>query len=162
MKKRIFYSSIVILAAVFSFNSCIENTVSTIPDYPVNLRLDLTATYSTFYNSIGQQIYTKSNQIYYNDNAFPLKETERTGFGGILIYTNYERKYCAVDMACPYEAKRDVCVEIDGLEAVCPECGSKFDIYNSEYAPPSKGPVTQALKKYKTQLSSNGILLIYR
>ena len=93
--------------------------------------------------------------------TFPLKETDRIGFGGILVCTTYEAKYLAFDLACPYEVKQDVRVKVDGMFAVCEKCGSKFNIYDDEFAYPVEGPAKHGLKKYKTTLTPSGSLQIY-
>ena len=150
MKRRIKYS--LFLCAVLLLSSCSENTTSTIPDHPVRLQLDLRGEYNMLLGSFGASLVFDKR----------IKETDRIGFGGVLVCTNYEGKYLAFDLACPYEAKQNVRVKVDGFYAVCDECGSQFDIYTSEFAFPDKGPSKQGLKKYKTALSPNGILQVYR
>ncbi len=142
-------------------SACTGNNLSSIPDAPVYLQLNLLTTYPTFYGSYGEQIYTEGGKTHYRKQSFPLREADRTGFGGILICSNYEGKYCAFDRACPHEAQRKVCVEVENaLYARCPHCGSKFDIYTSEFAFPVTGPAKQGLKKYRVQISPAGILSI--
>ena len=138
--------------AIFIPDSCSHNAESSIPDYPVDLQLDLNGEYATFRNSYGGILIFDKRK----------KEKDKIGFGGILVCTNYEGKYLAFDLACPYEAKSNIRVEIDGLSALCRKCGSGFDIYTGEFAHPQKGPAKQGLKKYRTQLSSSGILMVYR
>jgi hypothetical protein len=150
MKRRIKCG--LFLCAVLLLSSCIENTTSTIPDYPVRLNLNLMTEYAIFRNSTGESLVFEER----------IKEMDRIGFGGILVCTNYEGKYLAFDLACPYEAKQNVRVKVDGLFADCEECGARFDIYTSEFAFPVKGPTKQGLKKYKTALTPAGILQIYR
>ncbi len=44
----------------------------------------------------------------------------------------------AYDLACPVECRRDVRVYIDAenrLEAVCPECGSRYNVMTGGGAP---------------------------
>jgi len=149
MKRRIKYS--LFFCAVLLLSSCIEKITSTIPDYPVRLNLNLMTEYTTFRGSFGETLVFDRR----------IKETDRIGFGGILVCTNYEGKYLAFDLACPYEAKQNVRVKVDGFFADCEECGARFDIYTSEFAFPVEGPTKQGLKKYKTALSPNGILQIY-
>ena len=149
MKRRIKYG--LFFCAVLLLSSCIENVTSTIPDYPVRLNLNLLTEYAIFRNSTGESLVFEER----------IKETDRIGFGGVLVCTNYEGKYLAFDLACPYEAKQDVRVEVDGFFVECKECGSRFNFYTSDFALPDKGPSKQGLKKYKTALSPNGILQIY-
>ena len=149
MKGRTRYG--LIFCTIVLLNSCIENVTSPIPDYPVNLQLNLMTEYTAFRNSYGEVLIFDKR----------IKETDRIGFGGILVCTNYEGKYMAFDLACPYEAKQDVRVTTEGLEAVCETCGSKFNIYTDEFAYPVEGSSKQGLKKYKTTLTANGILRVY-
>jgi hypothetical protein len=130
--------------------SCEDSRRSPIPDYPVNLKLDLLGEYNTFYNSKGQSLVFIE----------PKKAEDRLGFGGILVSTNSWGEYCAFDLACPYEVKRDVRVRPDGLIAICDSCGSQFDLWETALGAPSKGPSKFPLKKYKTSITNN-ILVIF-
>jgi len=86
------------------WSGCDDNYVSSIPSYPVGLQLNLTSTYSTFKNSTNQFLLFEKR----------INETDRIGFGGILVYSDVDLDdsgntiYHAFDMACPYEVKRDV------------------------------------------------------
>lgn len=151
--KTVKYS--VLLSILFFTTGCGETVVSTIPDYPVNFEMNLVTEYNTF-NSPGQ--------VHYFDKR--RKETDRIGYGGLIVCVNYEGRYMAFDLACPYEAKSDVRAYPDAegsaLTATCSKCGSTFNIYDDEYARPQSGPATQGLKKYQTAITSSGILRIYR
>ena len=141
-----------IFCTALLLNSCIENVTSPIPDFPVNLNLNLMTEYPSFRGSYGEMLVFDKR----------IRETDRIGFGGVLVCTNYEGKYLAFDLACPHEAKQDIRVKVDGLEAVCEKCGSHFDIYTSEFALPNNGPSKHGLKKYRTAMTANGILRVYR
>jgi len=131
--------------------SCYDNVISSIPDYPVNLNLDLTTTYPTFRNSVNQFLLFETR----------IKEYDRVGFGGILVSTGFDGNYYAFDMACPYEAKYNVRVYPNEIgQAVCESCGSVFDI-SYGIGNPSTGPATETLKRYRATLSGN-ILYINR
>jgi hypothetical protein len=117
----------------------------------VHLELDLLGEYNTFYNSPGAQLTFIT----------PQKATDYLGFGGILVCTNFTGEYCAFDLACPVEVKADVRVRPDGLFAVCDQCGSKFDIWETNLGVPAGGKSKYPLKKYHTSLSSNKILRVY-
>ncbi|MDR2854225.1 MAG: hypothetical protein LBV31_02840, partial [Prevotellaceae bacterium] len=103
------------------FASCEEEQISPIPNYPVRLELDLLGEYNTFKGSVGQQLIFVERK----------KETDRIGFGGILVCTISTGEYCAFDLACPVEVKADVRVRPDGLFAVCDKCGSTYDIWET-------------------------------
>lgn len=136
---------LLILVLAFSVASCNDNIQSSIPDYPVNLELNLTSTYPTFRNSHNKSLtFLKGITI-----------TDRVGYGGILVYTSFDGGYYAFDMACPYEAKPTVRVYPNELgQAVCEKCGSVFDL-GYGIGNPTSGPAKEALKRYRATLSGD-------
>lgn len=72
---------------------------------------------------------------------FPYTALDRTGYGGILLVTDVLGDVLAYDMACPYEARPTVRVDVpEGeLYAECPTCGSIYDIFTN-YGKPRSGP----------------------
>lgn len=141
---------------VVSLSGCNDTYISSIPDYPVSLKLDLASTYPTFkYSLLHYILFTRGiNRIDY------------IGFGGIMVVTDLNGNYNAFDMSCPYEANRDILVypngpnDINGKEyvsngqVVCEKCGSVFDI-TSEFGMPISGKAQEPLKKYKAILSGD-------
>jgi len=148
---------ILILGVITS--SCEGPYISPIPDYPVSMSLNLTASYPTFKNSANQYlIFTK-----------PITATDRIGYGGLLVCTGVmmddygNSLYFAYDLACPHEA--DATIRVAPLgdrlgEVKCPECGT---VYNAGYGfgEPLSGPSKHPLKRYKTMLHGD-ILQVYR
>lgn len=129
--------------------SCNDNIRSSIPDYPVYLDLNLTTTYPTFKNNINESLIFKQR----------IFETDRIGFGGILVYVGFDGNYYAFDMACPYEAKQTVRVYPNDVgQAVCEKCGSVFDI-GYGIGNPSSGPAKEVLKRYRTSLSGDNLII---
>lgn len=145
-----------ILATIFF--SCNDNYVSSIPSYPVNLQLNLTSTYPNFKNSWNQFLI-------FDKRIF---ESDRIGYGGILIYSgglddSGNTAYFAFDMACPYEAQSKVRVYPveDSLgEVKCEKCGSVYDV-SFGFGNPTSGPSTEILRKYKTTIT-NDVLYVYQ
>ena len=130
--------------------SCYDNVVSSIPDYPVNLQLNLTAKYPNFRSPYQSLIF--ENRVI---------ESDRIGYGGILVNIGADGLYYSFDMACPYEVKSTVRVYPNEIgQAVCESCGSIFNIAfgNGE---PISGPAKETLKRYRTTLSGD-ILYISR
>lgn len=118
------FSKIVSLAFLcFVIESCEEQYISPIPNYPVNLELNLTASYPTFTNPNDVMEFQK-----------PVKATDATGYGGILVYIDFDSNYRAFDMGCPYEADSALMsnpprVHSNGLgQVVCEKCKSVYDI----------------------------------
>ena len=131
---------------VLSMTGCNDNVISSIPDLPVYLQLNLVTTYPTFRNSYDKFLLFKK----------PVFVTDRIGYGGILVYTGFDGGYYAFDLSCPYEAKQDILVvpDVDKGQAVCEGCGSIFDIgYGNGY--PVSGKAKQGLKRYKATLQGD-------
>lgn len=139
MYNKLTYQLIIISISVF-FTGCYDNYISSIPDYPVRLQLNLTSTYPTFRD---------------NPNTFlifdkPIQATDRVGYGGVLAYVGFDGNYYAFDLACPYEAKQNVKVTPNELgQVVCETCGTVYDI-SYGIGNPVKGPAKEMLKRYKT------------
>jgi len=134
------------------WSGCDDNYVSSIPSYPVGLQLNLTSTYSTFKNSTNQFLLFEKR----------INETDRIGFGGILVYSDVDLDdsgntiYHAFDMACPYEHDADIVLKSDGYFLYCPKCGTHYDVAWGVGSPDSKtGPGTERLKKYTVSHISN-------
>jgi len=149
----------VLIVLSFILFGCDDGYVSSIPSYPVNLQLNLTSTYPTFKNSTNEFLLFEERYL----------ETDRIGFGGILVCTgsgfdDYGNSlYYAFDLACPYEAKKGTKVRPldDELgKVMCDSCGSVYDV-SYGYGIPISGPSKEVLKKYKTSLSGD-ILYIYK
>jgi hypothetical protein len=133
--------------------------ISSIPNYPVYLSLNLMASYPTFKNSTNQFLYFK--------NRSGLPESSRIGYGGIIVNSGIgmddagNTPYYAFDMACPYEANNTIRVypEKGGLpQVICEKCGSVFDVGFGNGNPIS-GPSKEYLKRYRATLSGNYLLL---
>ncbi|MDE7402894.1 MAG: hypothetical protein K2M87_05740, partial [Muribaculaceae bacterium] len=95
-----------------------------------------------------------------------------TGFGGVLLvcgfnpFTTESMVPMAFDLSCPVEAKPDVRVamQTDGMlpQAVCPVCGSHYNVCEQAGAPMS-GPAKSrklGLKRYECRQSQYGGYLI--
>jgi nitrite reductase/ring-hydroxylating ferredoxin subunit len=108
-----------------------EKVENPIPNYPVHIELDLT--------------YERALRAIPSSKAFTLKNvnlnTTRVGFGGVLVVHASDGQFYAFDLACPHEANRSVLVEADAntVHAVCPKCGTKYDIGFGSGAPNGVG-----------------------
>jgi nitrite reductase/ring-hydroxylating ferredoxin subunit len=128
-----------ILLLCLSVLAACEEPENPIPNYPVYLELDLTFEDKELRKVPGSKVYTVRN---INPN------TERAGFGGVLVVHASDGLFYAFDLACPYEANNSILVEADEntLNAVCPKCGTKYDIAFGSGAPNGVG--RNYLKKY--------------
>jgi hypothetical protein len=130
---------------------CDDTYQSSIPNFYVNLRLDLASTYPTF----------KNNPNHYLVFTKPVYATDGVGFGGILVFCGWDNNYYAFDLACPYEAKQKTIVHPNDIgQAICDSCKTVYDI-SIGVGNPISGPAKQTLKHYKANLSGD-ILYITR
>ena len=154
MKSRIRNIVVVTMTCLF-IAGCDDTYISSIPDYPVYLELNLVTTYPIFRNSINKSMTFLT----------PVTAIERIGYGGILVYTGFDGAYYAFDMSCPYEHKSTVRVYPNELgQAICEKCGTVYDI-GYGVGNPSKRirpnlPDTTALakevlKRYRTSMQND-------
>jgi nitrite reductase/ring-hydroxylating ferredoxin subunit len=84
----------------------------------------------------------------------PTNAVQRLGYGGIVVYHTYEDRFCAFDMACPYEVEPNIKVHTDNMGvARCSECQSAFYVADGTGFLMS-GKAKSPLKKYQTYYSS--------
>jgi len=143
------------------FVSCDDTYISSIPDFPVYLQLDLTTTYPTFKNSSNKSL------IFIKGITPNIPEIYATGYGGILVYSGVMRDdsgntiYYAFDLSCPYEHKQTIRVKPNDIgQAICDSCKSVY-IISYGNGDPISGPAKETLRRYKTNLSGD-ILYITR
>lgn len=123
-----------------------------IPSLPVYLEIDFQTP-----RDKGLKV-PPSYSIYTSENK---KLREYIGFGGVLVVYTMNYGYKAFDLACPLEAKRSVLVEMDdAYSAVCPSCGSKFEVILDS----GSGMCTEGKAKYLRPytVTQSGNLLIVR
>lgn len=74
--------------------------------------------------------------------GFPYTITSATGFGGVLLVSDYDGQLRAFDLACPVECRSTVRIRpvIDSgtPRGECPECHSTYDIFR--WGGPLGGP----------------------
>ena len=137
----------------FLLVTCDNSYDSSIPDFPVHLELNLLVSPNT-------KLKNSVNQFLIIDEKSNLKATDRIGFSGILVYTDFDGKYRAFDLCCPYEAQRDIKIMPNEKgEAVCEKCGSVFFI-GYGIGNLISGPAKQPLKRYKAIVQGD-VLYIY-
>lgn len=141
--------SFVLLAVIIS---CTSDFKSSIPDARVNYSCDLRQ--NPYY-----KIKTEGNFM----NIEPENKYGYSyGYGGLVlgrcIYPDFP--YYAFDAACPVEARKDVAVEVAETElgmAVCPVCGTKYDLNGGGFPIGVQGG--EYLKRYKV-IASGEILKV--
>ena len=158
----------VIVAAV-TLCGCHSVDSDRIPNMPVSISLADAGSWNTYgvagFGSSRRFILTSGLR---EPASFPYSRTSATGFGGVLLiegmdpYETTTGTPLAYDLACPVEMKADVRVSISGdlYEAVCPKCGSHFDVTMGGGAPLSgpaaAGSSKYGLRRYRCIPSGNG------
>lgn len=154
-------------------SGCHDADDDALPNYPVGIDLGNAGLWNV-YGVAGFGLYTEfilGSGIRVPE-GFPYTETSRTGFGGVLLiggmdpYTGNTNVPLAYDLACPVEKRADVRVGIDEATtvAVCPVCGSSYDVTMAGGAPLS-GPAAKnkkkvALTRYQCLPTVNGGYLV--
>jgi len=137
------------LLPVLFFTACHNDAKSNVPDYPVRIDIDIQNEYPHFVPAAPCQSLVFDKKRY---------EYEAIGYSGVVVWININGEYRAADLCCPKCLQRNKPVEVDGMLAVCPTCGERFDL--TTYAFPTKGIATQPLKAYG--VSYTGIKLHVR
>lgn len=155
-----YFRILIIVLLHVAFVSCERNYVSSIPNYPVGMRINLTTDYPNFKNSTGQILTFTERKL----------DIDRLGFGGILLCTGLmtddfgNSLYYAYDMACPYEADLKVRVYPmeEGLGRVkCEKCGTEYNVgYGFGDPDTQTGPSTEILKRYRVTISSDYLTVL--
>lgn len=164
--------SVAVVALMAMLAGC--NTVDDdrIPSYPVNLNLaspDLWSTYAPAAYGDWREFIRELRE----PRNFPYTEKSATGYGGVLLviglnpYTLEAGVPVAYDLSCPVEMKPDIRVRMQAdagplPEAVCPECGSHYDVVEQGGAPKS-GPALSGrlgLRRYECRQGIYGGYLI--
>ena len=139
--------------------ACTEKIEVRIPYRPVYLELDIAYQDKALNPIQAYKIYTQKDV----DQA-----NEQTGFGGVLVYHGLSSSgtgaFYAFDAACPHEAQAGVTVGVDesAVYAVCPRCGSKFELLNG-IGNPVEGPCAeerQSLRQYNVSTNGNTIYIV--
>ena len=138
MKKIIVHLSIILLLSGFSF-SCEKTIRSSIPDCEVYIE--------TQPHEYAKLRSPNSAVSYFYTPGVPVPANFKFGFGGVLIYRDLDGRIRSCDLACPVEASRTIRVEVNMPFAVCPVCGSEFNL-SWGTASPKSGPAKEALRIY--------------
>lgn len=160
----------VLLLLVVS-SSC--NTVddNRIPSVPVNINLASADMWVT-YGVAGYGEYRLFIRDLREPRNFPYTDRTDTGYGGVLLisgvnpYTLEAGVPLAYDLSCPVECKPDVRISMqsDGLMpvAVCPGCGSHYDVVELGGSPTSGPALSRKLgmRRYECREGGYGGYLI--
>ncbi|MCM1368906.1 MAG: hypothetical protein NC204_00865 [Candidatus Amulumruptor caecigallinarius] len=158
-------------AMTLLLNGCNTIDDDRIPSMPVNINLTAIDMWNT-YGVSGYGNYRIFVKELRQPANFPYVQTTATGYGGVLLvsgvdpFTLEAAVPLAYDLSCPVEVKPDIRikVEIDKYVpvAVCPKCGSTYDVVERGGSPLS-GPAlgeNLGLRRYECRLSQYGGYLI--
>ncbi|MDE6478734.1 MAG: hypothetical protein K2L45_00580 [Muribaculaceae bacterium] len=149
----IFLSLIALLSA---FSACNQVDDDRIPSLPVYVGLSDIGLWNAYgVSGVGVSRNFINWQGTVSPAGFPYNANTYVGFGGVLLiggvdpFTADPNVPLAYDLACPVECSPTVRVGIDrdNLEAVCPECGSRYDVVTAGGAPVA-GPALTGKYKY--------------
>jgi nitrite reductase/ring-hydroxylating ferredoxin subunit len=148
---RVLFPACLLLMFCFCLPLSCEKMENPVPNWRVYLNLDLTF----------EDKELKAVPAY---KAFTIKDAnlaqgESAGFGGVLVVHNMFGEYKAFDLSCPYEARQDVLIKVDNeiLYAVCPVCGTKYDVGTGYGAPIGMG--RHYLRIYTVTQNGNKLLV---
>lgn len=168
MRKLLFAAAILLMAAAISCNTIDDERI---PTFPVNISLSPDGVWHT-YGVSGYGIYRCFIKDERQPSGFPYTDRTYTGFGGVLLisgmdpFTSEAGVPLAYDLACPVERRAETKVRIqpDGAlpEAVCPVCGSHYDVVERGGAPVSGPALTEkyGLTRYRVAPASAGGYII--
>lgn len=137
------FAASVLLAATAASCDHIDN--KRLPAAPVNLVFTNVGMWNTYgvEGAMTYRYFIKTRQIR-EPAGFPYPVSAATGFGGILLVSDYNGMPIAYDLACPVECRTDVRVAIDDDThlAICPMCRSTYSVFES-YGHPVSGPAAE-------------------
>ncbi|MDE7350050.1 MAG: hypothetical protein K2N25_03205 [Muribaculaceae bacterium] len=163
-----------LMAVMSALSSCNQVDDDRIPSLPVYIDLSGAGMWNSYgvagvgisRNFINWQGEVSPAGFAYNANTY-------VGFGGVLLvggvdpFTTEPNVPLAYDLSCPVERKQDVRVAVssDNLEAVCPVCGSRYDVVTAGGAPiggPAlTGKYKYGLRRYVCQPERTGGYIIH-
>lgn len=129
--------------------SCHDEEENTIPNRNVNIRTP----YADF-----MQLRNAGSHVEYTYGNFYAAGT-LLGFGGIVIFRDYDNKLHAADLACPMEADEDVTIEVKMPYATCPKCKTKYDL-TFGFCTPVEGPGKYNLRIYQSVFESGDYIQV--
>lgn len=87
------------------------------------------------------QRFIKADRV---PDGYPYAALTETGYGGVLLVSDLLGECRAYDLSCPVEARTNIRITVDYEKniAVCPKCGSTYDIF-SNFGTPLSGPAVE-------------------
>lgn len=163
MNKRL----LAVIGIVAILAACTEIDDDRTPSYPVAIKLNSAALWTTYgVSSLGDsQVFSRSKGLPKN---YSYTATTYTGYGGVLLVYGYDfsnQTYAplAYDMSCPVENNTSALIAFDedALDAYCTTCGSRYDVMWSAGSPTEGTAVTKkyGLTRYTVTASNGGYII---
>lgn len=163
-----------LMAMLSAASSCQQVDDDRIPSLPVYINLAGAGMWNS-YGVSGVGIYRNfiNWQGEMSPSGFPFTSNTYVGFGGVLLiggidpFTAEPNVPLAYDLSCPVERSQTIRVGIDSgnLEAVCPVCGSHYDVITAGGAPVGgpalTGKYKYGLRRYVCQPESGGGYIVH-
>ena len=157
-----------LLIAVAGAVACTSIDDKRTPAYQVNIRLNSVGLWDT-YGVHGMGDYRVFSLRKKQPSNFPFTANTYTGFAGVLLLMGYDfttQTYntpVAFEIACPVENRVDVTVDYnaDTFEAVCPKCGSHYNVLEGGGAAVSGTAYERhyGLTRYRVTADNGGYLI---
>ena len=142
-----------------------------IPSMPVSINLSDAGMWNR-YGVVGYGVFRYFISSEHEPSGFPYTTQTYTGFGGVMLivgmdpFTVDTDRVLAYDLSCPYECRQNIRVKVDptSFEAVCPVCGSHYDVTMRGGAaisgPAATGKHKYGLRRYQCNPTQYGGYLI--
>lgn len=135
---------IVWLLAAVSLAACKTEVKTSVPSTRVSLEFNILRDAPQLNANGGVATFIK-----------PKYRNQYLGYGGVVVFHDFEDRFVAFDLACPNEVDPQVRLNVDSIpgEAVCPQCGAVFDIgYGHGY--PVAGNCRNPMRQYGVAVSN--------
>ncbi|MDE6855733.1 MAG: hypothetical protein K2J34_04650 [Muribaculaceae bacterium] len=164
-------SLIAMLSAASSCNQVDDDRIPSLPVY-IDLRgAGMWNSYGVAGVGLSRRFINWQGEV--SPSGFPYTANTYVGFGGVLLiggidpFTAEPNVPLAYDLSCPVERSQTVRVYIDSdkLEAVCPQCGSRYDVLTAGGAPVGgpalTGKYKYGLRRYVCQPEQSGGYIVH-
>lgn len=166
--------SLLLMALLSANSACNQVDDDRIPSLPVYINLADAGLWNSYgVSGVGISRNFINSQGVISPAGFPFTANTYLGFGGVLLiggvdpFTSEPNVPLAYDLSCPVECSPTVRVAIDpdNLEAVCPVCGSRFDVVMAGGSPVGgpalTGEYKYALRRYVCDPGQGGGFIIH-
>ncbi len=137
------------LAFSIGISSCHKEEEQPIPERNVNIRTP----YADF-----MQLRNAGSHVEYHYGEYYAAGT-LIGFGGVVVFRDYDNKLHAADLACPVEVDENITVNVNMPYAICPQCNTKYDL-TFGFGTPVSGPGKFPLKMYQSVFEAGDYIQI--